>query len=99
MMNLFERGDGIDTIEESGGVDRIVFGDGIAHDGIITVIDGNDLIIAVKNGNTAFNDLSDKIIVANWFTQASRIETFEFNDDGLWHVENDRDFNTKREVA
>ncbi|OHE02589.1 MAG: hypothetical protein A3K14_02700, partial [Sulfurimonas sp. RIFCSPLOWO2_12_FULL_36_74] len=96
---LFERGDGIDTIEESGGVDRIVFGDGIAHDGIITVIDGNDLIIAVKNGNTAFNDLSDKIIVANWFTQASRIETFEFNDDGLWHVENDRDFNTKREVA
>ncbi|MDY3205838.1 MAG: calcium-binding protein, partial [Arcobacter sp.] len=78
---LFERGDGIDTIEEIGGVDRIVFGDGIAHDGIITVIDGNDLIIAVKNGNTAFNDLSDKVIVADWFTQASRIETFEFSDD------------------
>ncbi|MGE3612535.1 MAG: hypothetical protein AB7G20_03490 [Sulfurimonas sp.] len=96
---LFERGDGIDTIEDIGGVDRIVFGDGIAHDGIVTVIDGNDLIIAVKNGNTAFNDLSDKVIVADWFTQASRIETFEFSDDGLWHVENNRDFNTRREVA
>jgi len=78
---LFSKGHGIDTIEDTGGVDRIVFGDGIAHDGIITVIDGNDLIIAVKDGNIAFNDLSDKVIFTNWFTQASRIETFEFNDD------------------
>lgn len=80
---LFEKGHGIDTIEDVSGVDRIVFGDGIAHDGVMTVIDGNDLIIAVKDGNIGFNDLSDKVIFTNWFTQESRIETFEFNDDAI----------------
>ena len=83
---MFGKGDGIDTIEEIGGTDRIVFGNGIAHDGILTAIVGNDLIIALKDGNKPFNELSDQIILADWFTQTSRVETFQFGDNVIYNA-------------
>lgn len=60
---------------------------------------GNDLVIAIKEEGKTYEELTNKVTIANWIDRENRIETFEFNDDGLWHVENDRDFNTKREVA
>ncbi|MEM1146273.1 MAG: Ig-like domain-containing protein [Pseudomonadota bacterium] len=46
---IFERGDGIDTIIDSGGVDRIQFGPSIAADEVIFEIVGTDLYIGLRD--------------------------------------------------
>ena len=77
---LYRRGDGADTITDSGGIDAIVLGVGITAGDLIAERAGNDLIVALKAGDTAFADLGDKITLKDWFDAAKRVESIVFAD-------------------
>jgi Ca2+-binding RTX toxin-like protein len=59
---IFSRGDGHDTITNSGGFNRIVFGEDITATDLYARIDGYDLLIAIKEGKT-FEECSDRILI------------------------------------
>ena len=66
---------------DAGSLDRIVFGDGITEDDLWISLDGNDLTIALRDGDTDILDLTDKIIVKDWLDTENRIERIEFSGD------------------
>ncbi|MBU0631660.1 tandem-95 repeat protein, partial [bacterium] len=76
----FNRGDGKDMLSDSAGNDDIVFGDGITVDDVLFKQDNYDLTIALKADGVSFSDLTDKIIIADWFKQKNNIETIHFTD-------------------
>ncbi|MEM6339703.1 MAG: Ig-like domain-containing protein [Pseudomonadota bacterium] len=65
---IFERGDGIDTIIDSGGVDRIQFGPSIAADEVIFEIVGTDLYIGLRDpddGSKRASQVSDRMRITS----------------------------------
>ena len=77
----FAPGSGNDTIEDKDGIDRLVFGQGIAQDDIsITWQQGTDDIIISFNGN------NDELILKNWYNDQGRIETIEFSNGTVWNA-------------
>ncbi|MCF8052347.1 MAG: tandem-95 repeat protein [Desulfobacterales bacterium] len=63
-----------------GGQDSLVFGDGINTDSLAVRPVGNNLVLAVKEGDTAFDELSDRITIQNFFSGKTAIEQFIFSD-------------------
>ncbi|MDI1278941.1 calcium-binding protein, partial [Methylobacter sp.] len=91
---LFNPGDGQDKILDydynSGNVDTIRFGVGIAAEDIIFNRSGNDLVIGI-NGTT------DQLTIQNWgYGSNYRIERMEFADGSVWDIPivgtNDNDY-------
>jgi len=75
---LYRRGDGHDWILESGGKDRLRFGEGIEEDDIAASRRHGDLVLTVKGGEGS-------VTVKNWFLAASkRVERVEFADGAAW---------------
>lgn len=72
---VFKKGDGVDLIEDSGGKDTLKFKEGITQEDLILSQSGNDLIIGIKEGTKKFNELSDKVVLSNWFETDRKIET------------------------
>lgn len=75
---VFNLGDGIDTIYETGAnhsyTDKIVFGEGITLENLIFKKTGHDLIVSIKN-------TTDKIIIKDSnINPDNRIEQFELSD-------------------
>jgi hypothetical protein len=66
---VFNRGDDADIVLDGGGTDTLVFGPGITPmDGFVRS-SGNNVILGVRNPanpNAAFEQLTDKITLANW---------------------------------
>jgi len=79
---MFSRGDGKDTIIDSGlGLDILNFIDGITTSDIVAKADGNNLVIALKEDGKTWDELSDKVTLKSWFTGADyRVETISFSD-------------------
>ncbi len=81
---IFSRGDGKDIIKElhsTGDIDTLQFTDGITASDIVAKVDGNNFILAIKEDGKTWDELSDKIILENWFTSATyRIENITFAD-------------------
>ncbi|MDD5359157.1 MAG: calcium-binding protein [Sulfurovaceae bacterium] len=81
---LFGRGDGKDIITDIGintTKDILKFTDGINMSDVIAKVDGNNLILGIKEDSKTWDELSDKVTLKNWFASASyRVETIEFND-------------------
>lgn len=71
----FQRGDFLDTVYDTSGDDTLLFGKNITKDDLIVQCDGNDLIVILKESSQ-----SDVITLKNWYTEANRIESFEFAD-------------------
>ena len=74
---LFDRGDGVDTILDIGGMDKIKFGENIQS---------ADLMIAQRDGNTLllFRN-GDQITISGDVTDANkRIELIEFANGEVW---------------
>ena len=70
----FRRGDGIDTIYDRGGLDRLVFDEGITRDDVTLELNRNrDLVISL-------NDTDDKVTLVDWMTSTNRVEVIEFGD-------------------
>jgi hypothetical protein len=83
---IFNRGDGHDIIEDSGGRDKIVFGEGITKGDVYLIYKGSsDVIVGLKEEGKAFFGISDWVINKNFRTPSSngQIEEFVFFDDGL----------------
>ncbi len=85
---IFNRGDGVDIVVDSysygnAGNDTLQFGAGITEDDIVAKVDGNDMIIALKEDGVAFEGLSDKIILKDWTDANKRVENIELSDGSL----------------
>ncbi len=78
---IFNRGDGVDTVVKLEGNDSLHFGSGITAQDLIIESDGDNLIVALKEDGVAFADLSDKVILTNWYNTSTRLESFSFEDD------------------
>lgn len=66
----FNAGDGQDVIKDSGGIDQVVFGDGVLKDDLWFMRSGKDLV--VNNTKT-----QDEVKVTNWFgSKNNQLESF-----------------------
>ncbi len=97
---FFKRGDGHETLEDSGsgaigtdetnpGGDRLLFGADIAIEDLILQRSGDDLMVYLRdrdNPNTALNQLDDNIRIRDWATSENRIEVFQFLNAGFFIV-------------
>ena len=95
---FFARGDGRDIIEDKGledwwelrsAQDRIHFQGGVTREDLVIFWGGeiseenhNDLIIAIREDGVDLFDLSDYIIVKDWFNRKTKVEVLSF-DDGM----------------
>jgi Ca2+-binding RTX toxin-like protein len=63
----YNRGDGIDTINDKYGInDTLAFGDNIDQSDLIVKISDQTLTIALKKDGVLWDNLTDKIIVSKW---------------------------------
>ena len=88
---IFNRGDGHDTIMESynryySASDTLKFGEGITKEDLAVQVNGNDLIVGLKEEGKAFSELSNTITIKNWFISEYRVETFSFADSTSLNV-------------
>ncbi|MCM1159578.1 MAG: hypothetical protein NC300_12950, partial [Bacteroidales bacterium] len=78
---LFDAGDGKDIIYEDGGIDRIVFGEGIRAEDIRITRDSQNLHLTNRK-------TGDCITVNNYFRyENAQIESIEFADGTVWDRE------------
>ncbi|MGE3612525.1 MAG: calcium-binding protein [Sulfurimonas sp.] len=83
---IFNRGDGIDTINDFSGVDAIKFGNGVSQSDILLERVNNDLIVALKIDGKTLDELSDKIIMKEWFNEDTieyRVELMAFGNESV----------------
>jgi Ca2+-binding RTX toxin-like protein len=75
---LYEKGDGHDLIIESGGLDRLRFGEGIGERDVAVLRRHGDLVLKVKGEHGS-------VTVKNWFlADNKRVERVEFASGGAW---------------
>ena len=69
-------------VEGNAGTDTLRFGAGITADDIVIKVDPstNDMVVALKEEGKTFDELSDRIVLTDWFDANQRIEVFEFED-------------------
>ncbi|MGV8894808.1 MAG: calcium-binding protein [Burkholderiaceae bacterium] len=81
---LFGRGDGQDTIKDFNfsGIDKLVFGVGIATSDITLSRTDNHLVIRVNNPNNPA--ANDQITIENWNNRTDLIEQVQFADGTVW---------------
>ena len=73
---IYHMGDGSDTINDSSGVDQVIFGREISADTMTVEQVDNNLVVGLS-GN-------DQIVITDWFANSSRyIESFVFTDNTL----------------
>ncbi|MBL1140945.1 MAG: hypothetical protein HND53_02840 [Proteobacteria bacterium] len=77
----FNRGDGVDLIQDDAGNDRITFATGITANDISVQRNGNDLILQLTENGSKTDDI---ITVSNWFVSENQIEVIQFNDGASW---------------
>jgi Ca2+-binding RTX toxin-like protein len=79
----YDLSDGHDTITDTGGYDKIVFGEGIEQDDLRFVLSGNNLVISIPDDDTATTD--NIITINNWNAARNQIEDFKFADGrSIW---------------
>jgi Ca2+-binding RTX toxin-like protein len=80
---IFNRGDEIDTIIDSGGIDSVIFGIDILESDLIFRRTGDDLLIGIYESGKDFSQLGDKLIIKSWFLLNNNIESIEFFDGSI----------------
>ncbi|MDD5160522.1 MAG: calcium-binding protein [Sulfuricurvum sp.] len=77
----YRRGDGSDTIADRGGVDSLIFDEGITRESVEIRLNRNsDLVIALKEEGKSFDELTDKITIIDWMKPTNRVEGIVFGD-------------------
>lgn len=64
----------------NGGVDTVVFSDGITTNDIVVRVEGNDVVIALVETGKTFDELSNKVRIQKFFENDHAIENFTFSD-------------------
>ncbi|MCH9812829.1 MAG: tandem-95 repeat protein [Epsilonproteobacteria bacterium] len=93
---IFNRGDGVDTLyddyrsqsyyntnQHDAGNDTLQFGVDITESDLLFKQDDYHLTIALKEEGKAFDELSDKVIIQDFFKKYNNIETITFSDDSI----------------
>ena len=82
---IFNVGGGQDTIVESGGVDTILYGEGIREEDIRVSRDGRNLYLTNHKSG-------DKVTIKDFFWNTDyQVEKVEFADGGTWSLEDLKD--------
>ena len=80
----FKKGSSFVEINDKGGIDKVIFGEGITPNDIITTKNGLNLEIAIKIDGRTYDELLDKLTINNFFTSlgesngVGKIESFIF---------------------
>lgn len=90
---VFERGDGADTLLDSGssavgssydpGGDALLFGAGITIEDLILQRDGNDMRVYVADQNdlsTPLSEITDSVTIESWNNTQNRVELLQFTN-------------------
>lgn len=78
---VYNLGDGKDVITDSSGMDTLKFGEGINKENItVRYLLNGDMVIALKETDKTFEELSDTITVKGWNTISNRVENALFSD-------------------
>ncbi len=78
---VYNLGDGLDTIHDTNGTDKIVFGENIGLSDLTFSQDGNDLHININN------DTNQGLIIDDYFYSSSyKCETIEFNNGSSFNL-------------
>ncbi|MCK9374436.1 MAG: Ig-like domain-containing protein, partial [Sulfuricurvum sp.] len=77
---LYDRGDGRDTITDFGGIDTIMFGEGISAQDIVLSVGENDLFITFQYDSSLAVQNRDTIRIVNFNTPGFTIESLEFSN-------------------
>ncbi|WP_333804286.1 calcium-binding protein [Sulfurospirillum sp.] len=87
---LFSKGDGKDSIYDdyrysgnsqgNAGLDTLKFSEGITKDDLVIRLNGNDLIIGIKEEGKNFEALSDTVTIKEYFNTNNRIEKIQLSD-------------------
>ena len=78
---IYNLGDGFDTISDSQGSDKIVFGEGISAESLKYSRDGDSLVIIINN------NIKQGIKISNFFTGSNKIEILQFADNSTLNIE------------
>ena len=74
----YNLGDGLDTITETSGTDKIIFGEGISSSDFVYTRDGNNLHINIKG------DYSQGLVIKDYFYSLNnKIENLQFADNSI----------------
>ena len=74
----YNLGDGLDTITETSGTDKIIFGEGISSSDLVYTRDGNNLHINIKG------DYSQGLVIKDYFYSLNnKIENLQFADNSI----------------
>ena len=100
---IFGQGDGQDTIEDKGQLDWWELGSGqdciliqgglklenlvVAWGGVLSEENSNDLIVAIREDGVALSDLTDRIVVKDWFNRQTKVETLSFDDGTILNTQ------------
>ncbi len=91
---IFERGDGKDTISDSGslgigtelshpGGDKLLFGDSITIEDLVFSLRGRDMVVYLrdrKNPEASLEFAADSVTITDWATASHRLDVFQFFD-------------------
>ncbi|MBV1916439.1 MAG: putative Ig domain-containing protein, partial [Pseudomonadales bacterium] len=76
---LINQNGGRDVIYDTGGIDSIVFGEGITVENVTLTQSGEHLLLD-------FDGTSDRVSIVDWFKSANAIETMHFDDGRVFDV-------------
>ena len=80
---VYNLGDGFDTISETGGTDKIVFGEGITQNDLSFEQIGNDLKISVNGKDDKGIQINDQ-----FGSSSNKVEIIEFHDGNTLNISN-----------
>ncbi|MDR1008590.1 MAG: hypothetical protein LBL65_08560, partial [Campylobacteraceae bacterium] len=78
---IFNKGDGKDTISDTYGNDTLKFGEGITKEDLLSVVNGKDLVIYIKEDGKEYHESKDRIVIKN-YVNSGLIENI-FLSDGI----------------
>ncbi|MDO8742744.1 MAG: putative Ig domain-containing protein [bacterium] len=81
---LFNRGSGLDSLDDEQGSNTLRLGAGVAPADIRLTRSGLDMVLAI-NPSPGSGQAADQLTLKNWgLKQSARIETLEFDDGTVW---------------
>jgi Ca2+-binding RTX toxin-like protein len=83
---VYIRGDGADTVNDTGGFDTIEFGRGIELADLDAELSGNDLVLGLRDWSTdggTVAGLAERIVLKSWMNLNLRVERVSFADGTL----------------
>ncbi|MDO9208310.1 MAG: Ig-like domain-containing protein, partial [Sulfuricurvum sp.] len=83
---LYNKGNGCDVITDFGGIDTIMFGEGVSHQDILFTLDGNNMFITFEYDSNLPTKDRDSIQITNYKDKGFEIENLEFSNGEVFSI-------------